>query len=81
MSTAAVTLTETEHSFLNLIAHQMGKTEAEVLQEAVQSYIAQFQHANRKQLLQQARGMWQYRSDLPDAVALRREFERNSADQ
>lgn len=81
MTTTVVTLTEAEHTSLSAIARQTGKTEAEVLQEAVQHYIAQFQHANRKQLLQQARGMWSNRTDLPDATALRREFDRDQAKQ
>ncbi|MEI8307538.1 MAG: hypothetical protein WCF99_10795 [Chloroflexales bacterium] len=81
MTTTAVTLTETEYTSLIAIARQIGKTEAEVLQEAVHSYIVHFQHANRKQLLQQARGMWRERTDLPDATALRRELDRDQATQ
>jgi hypothetical protein len=81
MTTTAVTLTEAEYTSLSAIARQAGKTEAEVLQEAVQRYIVQFQHANRKQLLQQARGMWRNRTDLPDAPALRRELDRGQAEQ
>lgn len=81
MTTTSITLAEAEYAALSAIARQTGKTEAEVLQEAVQHYIAQFQHANRKQLLQQARGMWRGRTDLPDAAALRRELDRDLADQ
>jgi hypothetical protein len=81
MTTTSVSLTQVEYASLSAIARQIGKTEAEVLQEAVQHYIAQFQHANRKQLLQQARSMWQERTDLPDATALRRELDRDQADQ
>lgn len=71
-----VTLPEAEYSSLSAIARQTSRTEAEVLQEAVQHYIAQFQQANRKQLLQQARGMWRHRTDLPDAARLRHELDR-----
>jgi predicted transcriptional regulator len=81
MTTTSVNLTQVEYASLSAIARQIGKTEAEVLQEAVHHYIAQFQHANRKQLLQQARGMWRERTDLPDATALRRELDRDQADQ
>lgn len=81
MTSTAVTLEEAEYTALSAIARQTGKTEAEVLQEAVQHYIAQFQHANRKQLLQQARGMWRDRSDLPDPAELRRELDREHGEQ
>lgn len=81
MTTTAVTLPDTTYAVISAIAQQTGKTEADIVQDAVQHYIAQFQHANRKQLLRQARGMWEHRSDLPDAVALRRELERDQTNQ
>jgi hypothetical protein len=80
MTITEVRLTEADYALLSTIARQTGKTEAELLQEAVHHYIVQFQHANRKQLLQQARGMWRDRTDLPDAAALRRELDRDQAE-
>jgi hypothetical protein len=79
MTTAEVNLTDLEHSTLRTIARQTGKSEAELLHEAVQQYLAQFQHADRRSLLQQARGMWRDRTDLPSTEELRREFDRQDA--
>jgi hypothetical protein len=76
MTIAEVTLTDHEHTSLVTIARQTGRTEAEVLHEAVQQYIIRFQHAHRRYLLQQARGMWRERTDLPDIQTLRTEFDR-----
>ena len=74
MSSTAITLTE--QSSLRAIAQQTGKTPDELLHEAVAQYLAQFQQTHRRALLQQARGMWQDRTDLPSLATLRREFDR-----
>jgi len=76
MDSAAITLTEQEQLSLRAIAQQTGKTPEELLHEAVAQFLAQFQQTRRRALLQQARGMWQDRTDLPSLATLRREFDR-----
>ena len=76
MGSTAITLTEQEQLSLRAIAQQTGKTPEELLHEAVAQFLAQFQQTRRRALLQQARGMWQDRTDLPSLATLRREFDR-----
>ena len=76
MDSTAITLTEQEQLSLRAIAQQTSKTPDELLHEAVAQYLAQFQPTRRRTLLQQARGMWQDRTDLPSLATLRREFDR-----
>ena len=76
MDSTAITLTEQEQISLRAIAEQTGKTPEELLHEAVAQFLAQFQQTRRRALLQQARGMWQDRTDLRSLATLRREFDR-----
>jgi hypothetical protein len=76
MVSTAITLTEQEQLSLRALAQQTGKTPDELVHEAVAQFLAQFQHTRRRALLQQARGIWQDRTDLPSLAALRREFDR-----
>ena len=76
MDSTAITLTEQEQVSLRDIAQQTGKTPDELLHEAVAQFLDQFQQMRRRALLQQARGMWQDRTDLPSLAILRREFDR-----
>ena len=76
MASTAITLTEQEQLSLRAIAQQTGKTQDELLHEAVMQFLAQFQQTRRRALLQQARGIWQDRTDLPSLETMRREFDR-----
>lgn len=75
-TTAHITLTEQEQAVLETLGHKMGKTQEELIREALEKYFSQLQSANRRDLLQQARGMWKERNDLPDIAELRAELER-----
>jgi hypothetical protein len=70
-------LTEKERTALQAIAHQTGKTQSELIRQAIDSLVEQFQQENRKALLQQARGIWKERDDLPDFSKLRCELDRD----
>ena len=76
MATRLDILTDQQQAALQVIAEQTGKSEEELVREAVEQLIDQFDHAHRLALLRQARGMWQDRTDLPDFDAIRREFDR-----
>ena len=76
MVTTTISLTDREHAAVQMVARQLGTTEAEVLQRAVEEYLAQFDASQRRAWMEQARGMWRDRDDLPDLETLRREFDR-----
>ncbi len=76
MRATTITLTEQELNFLRIIAQQTRKTPEELVRDAVIQFLAQYQAAHRRALLQQARGMWQDRADLPSFTDLRSEMDR-----
>lgn len=71
-------LTEQEHFALQEISRLTGKTEDELIREAVGQLIAEFQceNQNRLTLMQKAKGIWKERDDLPAFGDLRREWDR-----
>ncbi len=69
-------LTEKERSALQEMADETGKTQSELIRSAVDDFIEQQYVRDRSAFLQQARGIWKDREDLPDFRALRREFDR-----
>lgn len=76
MATNHIILTDEQQAELQVIAQQTGKSEDELVREAVEQLISQFRWEVRRAMIQQARGMWQDRTDLPDFAALRSEFDR-----
>lgn len=75
-------LTEEERRSLASIASRSGRSQSELIREAVDGFIALHQEENRNGLLRGARGMWKERTDLPDFDTLRREFdERGQQDE
>jgi len=76
MANDTITITEEQRNILQTIAEQTGKSEEELVQEAVELLIRQFRQARRQELIQQAFGMWRDRTDLPDFAAMRRELDR-----
>jgi len=69
-------LTEKERTSLRLLAEQTGKTQSQLIRDAVDRLIESLDQQNRLYLLRQARGMWKDRDDLPDLRVLRAESER-----
>jgi len=76
MGRTQIYLTESEQQALRALSRRTGRTQSELIREAVDRFIAQPEKIDRRSLLKQARGMWQSREDLPDLAALRREFDR-----
>jgi hypothetical protein len=68
-------LTEEEREALAAIAERTGRTQSELIREAVDRFIDRYRESNRSELLRRARGMWKERDDLPDFEALRRELD------
>jgi hypothetical protein len=69
-------LTEKERDALRDLARQTGKKQSELIRRAIDDFIGKHQPRDRRAALEQARGMWKDRDDLPDFEALRREFDR-----
>ncbi len=71
-------LTEEEREALSSIAGRTGRTQSELIREAVDRFVQEHQDKDRKALLRRGRGLWEHREDLPDFEALRREWDRIS---
>lgn len=75
MQTSQIELSDQQASAIQIIAQQTGKTEHEILNQAIAQFIRQFAIENRQTLLQQARGMWQDR-EQSTLTAYRHELDR-----
>lgn len=75
MAEIELNLTESEQSALREIAQKTGKSEDELIHDAVDKLIKQGVPSGNAGMLQ-ARGMWKERDDLPDFGKLRREWDR-----
>lgn len=83
MTTAQINLTDLQANALRKLSEQSGKTEDELLQEAVNKLITEVGEAEAKrqewlEVLHQAKGIWKDRDDLPDLRKLREEADRFS---
>jgi Arc/MetJ-type ribon-helix-helix transcriptional regulator len=68
-------LTERKRRALAIIAGRTGRTQSELIREAVDGLLDRYGERDRLELFRGARGMWKARNDLPDFEALRREFD------
>jgi Arc/MetJ-type ribon-helix-helix transcriptional regulator len=73
-------LTEEEQRGLRALSRRTGRSQSELIREAIDSLLTQQQSIDRSALLRQARGLWSERADLPDFAELRRELDRPHRD-
>jgi hypothetical protein len=76
MAISTITLTESEAERLRTLSESTGKTEEELLREALDLLTAQVAQQERRALLNQAMGIWKDRDDLPTLDELRSEMDR-----
>jgi predicted transcriptional regulator len=74
-------LTEAERDALRDLARQTGKKQSELIRRAIDDFLDRHKPKDRRAMLQQARGMWKDRDDLPDFDALRKELDRCNWDR
>lgn len=70
-------LTEQEQTALKALTQQTGKSQSELIRDAVDKLLAQFDSRSRLDKLRAARGMWKNRDDLADFEATRRSLNRS----
>jgi predicted DNA-binding protein len=61
-------LAEQQQRALRALAQRTGRTQSELIREAVDRYIEGTEKVDRRVLLRQARGMWRGRTDLPGSA-------------
>ena len=78
MTTAQINLTDSQVDALHELSRRTGKTEDELLGEAVEKLIGEAEVKRQKRLerLRRAKGIWKDRDDLPDFEKLRAEWDR-----
>jgi hypothetical protein len=72
-----ISLTEQEHGALRKIAERTGRSQAELIHEALARLIRESQREDDRNLMRQARGIWKDRDDLPTLEDLRRQWDRS----
>jgi metal-responsive CopG/Arc/MetJ family transcriptional regulator len=71
-----ITIPESIQQSLGEISRTTGKSEEQLIAEAVTELIQNYQATNRLALMRKARGMWANREDIPNLEELRRECDR-----
>ena len=71
-----INLTEQNQQTLIEISRFTGKSPQELINLAVEELIKNYQNKKRLALMQQARGIWKQREDIPNLEQLRLEFNR-----
>ena len=69
-------LTEKQRSQLFIIAEKMGKSQSEIIREAIDRLIDQAGRDREESVLKEAAGIWKNRSDLPDFRNMRSRWDR-----
>lgn len=71
-------LTEGELAALRTLARRTGRSQSELIRDAVDRLIEQALPGDRARALEDAAGLWRDAADRPDFTALRREADRIS---
>ena len=77
MIRSQIYLTEDERNSLKSISKETGRTQSDLIREAVNSLIKKITKKNNSEKRQEAFGIWKDRNDYPDIRELRNEFNRS----
>ena len=81
MERTQIYLTRRQRGARNALAQRSGRTQSEIIREAIDDYIARPVSQDRRQLMHRAAGMWADRQDFSEVfTTLRREGDRQAAD-
>ena len=69
-------LTEHQRNELATMAKSFGKKQSELIREAIDRLIDQTGKNHRELVLREAAGIWKDRTDLPDFMSIRAEWDR-----
>lgn len=70
-------LTEEERAGLVALAESSGRKQSELIREAIDCYIAQWDETRRSAVVKEAAGLWKDRKDLPDFGTMRKSWDRS----
>ena len=76
MTETKISLTEQNQQALIEISQITGKSQQELITSAIEDLIKNYQQKKRLDLMQQAKGIWKDREDIPNLEELRKEFNR-----
>lgn len=76
MIRSQIYLTEAERNSLKVISKETGRTQSDLIREAIDSLISKVNKKNNSKKRQEAFGLWKDRDDYPNIEELRNEFDR-----
>ena len=76
MIRSQIYLTENERASLKNISSETGRSQSDLIREAVDTFIKKISKKNNNEQRQEAFGIWKEKSDIPDLRELRNEFDR-----
>jgi predicted DNA-binding protein len=76
MIRSQIYLTEDERNSLKLISKETGRTQSDLIREAVDSLISRIKNKDNNEKRKEAFGMWKDKDDYPNIKEVRKEFDR-----
>jgi len=76
MIRSQIYLTENERNSLKNISNETGRSQSDLIREAVDAFIMKISKKNKNKQRQEAFGIWKEKTDIPDLKELRNEFDR-----
>jgi predicted DNA-binding protein len=74
-------LTDDQRRGLSALCQATGRSQSDLIREAVDRLIEQFSDEQKEQVLRKAAGMWAGHKDIPDFRALRSQWDRSERAQ
>lgn len=75
MERTQIYLTRKERMAVKDIAERRGRTQSEIIREAIDFYVVHFSQDRKQEILDETFGTWADHEDLPDIEAMRKEWD------